>query len=770
MVTIRNPAAAIFRPKGCAARNLGRARLGKPTQAIYSALVRVSPLTGTNMADKKPKQKRSKNKKDNPRKNKVMPSSKPKNKEDNIKANTPAVSKGQLQITFTRMTRSKGVDATFHDVNTDNSKRKQCHLDSPTHNTDECGDKETCKRKKQDTSLVEDSLSATGNNSELTSQAGSHFTPAAQQQTHTRAPSQGDQSKGATASVQNSSINQGKISDSDNTEAHNTSGGSYNEQMDSSHHEQQKEGVDLLQSLAIINKKLQKLDALDSITIALKEGMSGVQSKVDGVLAQMGSVKNDLLRCEEKWEAGANALAERITKLERSSQGMNNKWDSFRAKVQKDVSIKQSGIDSNSSKILDLEAKVAELQERESQANSNSEKIRELEAQVTHYREKWEALESTEKNIKEAAEDKFKLIQVSLKEEIHKELNKGVPKPQIQTQAEAPQASQYAKLKDQAHRNRHNIILFGLYDNNDVEADLKDVVTFFKDRMGLLNMAIENTYRLGPYGNTNSDRPRPLVVTFSDIKDRWAMWNRRGKIKYVQDVPIWLHEDLPKKLRTDNRILQRIAKMARTKQDIYGEVKVKDYRIHLNGQEYDMDSLHLLPKELTPHAVYSPRSETALVFFTKNSPFSNHFPSDFKLDGLSLSCVEQYLAVQRAYLAKDKPLARRAMQQKDPAEHKMVLNKLRNQDRDEWRRLAPDLIRKAIRAKFTQNTLLKDLLLSTHPLQLGEASKDPFWGVGFSLEHPNVLDTDQWIPEGNLLGKTLMSIREELLTSAGPHA
>lgn len=199
--------------------------------------------------------------------------------------------------------------------------------------------------------------------------------------------------------------------------------------------------------------------------------------------------------------------------------------------------------------------------------------------------------------------------------------------------------------------------------------------------------------------------------------------------------------------------------------ELYGEVKVKEYKLNLNGQIYNMDNLHLLPKELSPHAVCMPRSETALVFFTKNSPFSNHFPSDFDLEGLSFSCVEQYLAVYQAYLSQDKRLARRAMQQKYPAEQKLILNKLRKDKTEEWRQKAPELITKASKAKFTQNHILKDLLLSMYPLHIGEASKDTFWGIGLTMENQSVLDTDQWAPEGHLLGRSLMALREELMSS-----
>lgn len=76
-------------------------------------------------------------------------------------------------------------------------------------------------------------------------------------------------------------------------------------------------GPDILQTLDIINKKLQKLDTLDSMTALLKGGLSSVQDKVDGITAQMGAVKSDLQRCEEKWEAGVTALSGRIEILEK---------------------------------------------------------------------------------------------------------------------------------------------------------------------------------------------------------------------------------------------------------------------------------------------------------------------------------------------------------------------------------------------------------------------------------------------------------------------
>lgn len=136
------------------------------------------------------------------------------------------------------------------------------------------------------------------------------------------------------------------------------------------------------------------------------------------------------------------------------------------------------------------------------------------------------------------------------------------------------------------------------------------------------------------------------------------------------------------------------------------------------------------------------------------------------MEGVKFTCIEQYLAVQKAHLADNKNLAREAMGSSDPADHKVVLNKLKTEVADKWAERAPDIIKSAVKAKFTQNQNLTKFLLDSHPLRIGEASKDTRWGIRLSLEHPEVLDTTKWAAGGNLLGRTLVSLREELLETA----
>lgn len=132
---------------------------------------------------------------------------------------------------------------------------------------------------------------------------------------------------------------------------------------------------------------------------------------------------------------------------------------------------------------------------------------------------------------------------------------------------------------------------------------------------------------------------------------------------------------------------------------------------------------------------------------------------------MSFTCIEQYLALAKASMAKNETLAKKAMDSKEPSEHKAILNQLRHEVQETWAEQAPQIILPAKRAKFQQNEHLAKFLKDSHPLAIGEASRDSLWGVGMSLEHTGVLDTTKWEMNGNLLGNTLAQVRAELLSA-----
>ena len=72
--------------------------------------------------------------------------------------------------------------------------------------------------------------------------------------------------------------------------------------------------------------------------------------------------------------------------------------------------------------------------------------------------------------------------------------------------------------------------------------------------------------------------------------------------------------------------------------------------------------------------------------------------------------------------------------------------------REDWDTAKVDVMRKAVKAKFTQNEPLRDMLLSTKDFPLVQLKPDDgFWGTGKQ-------GTGR-----NMLGQLLMDLRRELL-------
>lgn len=75
--------------------------------------------------------------------------------------------------------------------------------------------------------------------------------------------------------------------------------------------------------------------------------------------------------------------------------------------------------------------------------------------------------------------------------------------------------------------------------------------------------------------------------------------------------------------------------------------------------------------------------------------------------------------------------------------------------RPDWDLVKVDVMRKAIYAKFTQDSDLKELLLSTHNHPLVQIKGDSFWGSGYDGRGQNIL------------GKLLEDLRAQLRSQSG---
>lgn len=128
--------------------------------------------------------------------------------------------------------------------------------------------------------------------------------------------------------------------------------------------------------------------------------------------------------------------------------------------------------------------------------------------------------------------------------------------------------------------------------------------------------------------------------------------------------------------------------------------------------------------------------------------FSNFSRHPVKLKGETWKTTEHYFQAQKFPNTKHETDIRNAPSPRDAAD--MGRDRSRPLRKD-WEQVKDDIMREAVKAKFTQNESLKKTLLSTNDAILVEHTvNDKYWGDGGNGSGKN------------MLGKILMEIRQEL--------
>ena len=141
---------------------------------------------------------------------------------------------------------------------------------------------------------------------------------------------------------------------------------------------------------------------------------------------------------------------------------------------------------------------------------------------------------------------------------------------------------------------------------------------------------------------------------------------------------------------------------------------------------------------------------------------SNWYPSRFILDGMTFTSMEQYMMYRKALLFADRETAQAILSTDNVGKIKALGRSVRNYDDTLWNGVRQIIVYKGLLEKFRQNPDLKAMLLATYPHTLAEAAmQDKIWGIGISNHDECRYEPDLW--EGqNLLGFTLMQVREDL--------
>lgn len=141
---------------------------------------------------------------------------------------------------------------------------------------------------------------------------------------------------------------------------------------------------------------------------------------------------------------------------------------------------------------------------------------------------------------------------------------------------------------------------------------------------------------------------------------------------------------------------------------------------------------------------------------------SNWYLSKFEVSGVVYSSMEQYMMYQKAIYFHDEIVAEQILETEDVSEIKQFGRMVSGYDDTTWNGIRQIIVYEGLKAKFSQNEELRNLLKKTGDAILAEcAVKDRIWGIGLSMTDLSRFDKNKWKGQ-NLLGYSLMMVRDSI--------
>ncbi len=157
------------------------------------------------------------------------------------------------------------------------------------------------------------------------------------------------------------------------------------------------------------------------------------------------------------------------------------------------------------------------------------------------------------------------------------------------------------------------------------------------------------------------------------------------------------------------------------------------------------------------------KNEKYEFFWKADSPFSQWHFKDFTVDEVVFNTAEKWMMYQKALLFNDTETADKILATNDAREQKQLGREVKNYEQLIWDENKEQIVYEGNMHKFRQNPDILQILLSTHPKILVEASPDDkIWGIGLTEDDEKAQDESTWDGQ-NLLGYVLTSLREDLL-------
>jgi ribA/ribD-fused uncharacterized protein len=288
----------------------------------------------------------------------------------------------------------------------------------------------------------------------------------------------------------------------------------------------------------------------------------------------------------------------------------------------------------------------------------------------------------------------------------------------------------------------------------------KSLIDLLKQHLGHVitgvDLIFDRVHRVGSKQRI-SQKPRQVIAKFALYKQRDLIWNNRFKL---QGSSLWVSEDYPTVIRDNRKKLLPILQAAKRSKDVKSCALSLD-KLYINNKLYTVDTINNVPESLKPENSSMITTDDTVVFSSKYAVLSNLHECKVKLGGHQFNSTEQYIQFSKAKLFKDEQCAEKILHEKDTFHQMMLGKKVKHFKSDVWDLHAKDILLQANSAKFTQNDYAKDVLMKTGTRLLGEATTNPVFGIGQSLNSRSVSDSSTWKGK-NLMGTVLSEVRSQL--------
>ena len=254
---------------------------------------------------------------------------------------------------------------------------------------------------------------------------------------------------------------------------------------------------------------------------------------------------------------------------------------------------------------------------------------------------------------------------------------------------------------------------------------------------------IEISYcsRIGKY---QPGYDRPISVTFMRCDDKERIMAIKNKLPHG----IYINNEYSTCVKRHRDSLRPILKLEKLIPEYREKSKLEGNHLVINGIKYGIEDLCKLPNDLAPYNTAQKENEKYIAFHGELSPYSNFHRSPFTLNNHQFHSAEQWIQYQKAMLFGDSFTAYQILASSTPFKAKQLGYQVSGFDTRRWKDEGYELCKDGINEKFQQNLSLLQMLKTTHPKILVEASADKQWGTGIQLRDLNILNPEKWTGKG----------------------